>query len=146
VVRNKDYVCFVAESSNLYYAVAIWSSPVAANRLKNGETALELRRMAIAQDAPENTASRMLRIMRQIIARELPHIETLLSYQDTEVHKGTIYKAAGWQAVACNEGTDWTTSKRKRNTAQSLAAKVRWEYSMRKPANEPHELPPNKTL
>lgn len=130
VVRNKDSACYVAECANLYYAVAIWSSPVAANRLKNGDTALELRRMAIAPDAPENTASRMLKIMRLMVAKQMPHITVLLSYQDTEVHKGTIYKAAGWKAVACNEGTDWTTCKRKRNAAQSLAAKVRWEYEL----------------
>ena len=132
VVRNKDSVCYAAEASNLYYAVAIWSSPVAANRLTNGATALELRRMAITEDAPPNTASRMLKVMRLMIVKEMPHITVLLSYQDTEVHKGTIYKAAGWKAVACNEGMDWTTGSRKRSEAQSLAAKVRWEYQLPK--------------
>ncbi len=131
VVRNKDYACFTAECNNLYYAVAIWSSPVAANRLKNGSTALELRRMAIAEGAPDNTASRMMKIMRLMVAKQMPHITVLLSYQDTEVHKGTIYKASGWKAVACNKGMDWTTGTRKRNNAQSLAAKVRWEYTLR---------------
>lgn len=137
VVRNQYSACYVAECANLYYAVAIWSSPVAANRLKNGDTALELRRMAIAPDAPDNTASRMLKIMRLMVAKQMPHITVLLSYQDTEVHKGTIYKASGWKAVACNESTDWTTGTRKRNTAQSLAAKVRWEYTLRESANKP---------
>ena len=133
VVRNKDSVCFVADCEGIYYAVAIWSSPIAANRLKNGESALELRRLAIAPDAPKNTASRMLRVMRILIEKKMPHIATLISYQDTEVHAGTIYKASGWTAVCCNNGSDWTTTKRKRSKVQSSAPKVRWELKMKNP-------------
>ena len=132
VVRNKDYACYVAELDAVAYACAIWSSPIAANRLSEGATALELRRMAIADDAPPNTASRMLGIMRRIIAKEMPHITLLVSYQDTEVHAGTIYKASGWKAVAQNKGTSWTNEQRQRNKEQSLADKVRWEYRIKK--------------
>lgn len=131
VVRNRDYVCFVAEYDSIAYATAIWSSPVAANRLKEGRTALELRRMAIADDAPRNSASRMIGIMRRMISKEMPHITLLLSYQDTEVHSGTIYKASGWKFASKNKGTSWTNESRKRNKEQSLSDKVRWEFRLR---------------
>src|SRR5205085_957945 len=51
-------VCYVAECNNVFYAVAAWSNPVA--RLLPQQTWLELRRFAIAEDAPRFTASRML--------------------------------------------------------------------------------------
>lgn len=57
---------FGAEFQNTWYAVALWSRhPVA--RLLNGRGMYELRRMAIAPDAPKNTGSRMLRIMTLLI-------------------------------------------------------------------------------
>jgi hypothetical protein len=130
VVRNKDYACYVAEHDDVAYAVAIWSSAIAANRLAEGKTALELRRMAISDHAPKNLASRMIGIMRRIIAREMPHITILISYQDTDVHAGTIYKASGWVAAAQNKGTSWTNETRQRSKEQSLADKVRWEYRL----------------
>jgi hypothetical protein len=130
VVRNKDYICFVAVYDNFIYAVAIWSSPIAANRIKGGDVALELRRLAISSDAPKNTASRMLSIMRKQIKKQMPHIKLLISYQDTDVHCGTIYKASGWNvANVSRPGADWNKS-RNRSVAQSTAAKARWEISV----------------
>jgi hypothetical protein len=126
VVRNRDYICYMAEKDAICYAVAIWSSPVA--RLLNDGSRLELRRLAIAPDAPRNTASRMLKLMRKDIKRRLPHICKLVSYQDTEVHSGTIYKASGWIAAAVNKSGDWQRKCRSRNEEQSLAPKIRWEY------------------
>jgi hypothetical protein len=136
VVRNKDYACYVAEHDDIAYAVAIWSSPIAANRLTEGKTALELRRMAICDNAPPNTASRMIGIMRRIITKEMPHLTLLVSYQDTDVHAGTIYKASGWKAAAQNKGTSWTNENRQRNEEQSLADKVRWEYRIKAATTE----------
>ena len=136
VIRNKDYVCFVAEFDMIAYACAIWSSPIAANRLSGGSACLELRRMAIASDAPQNTASRMLGWMRRYIKKELPHIARLISYQDTSVHSGTIYKASGWIPSSISKGTSWTNKSRKRNKEQSLSDKVRWELGMEIQARE----------
>ncbi len=126
VVRNKDYVCFVAEYDAIAYATAIWSSPIAANRLADGNIMLELRRMAICLNAPKNTASWMLAKMTKFIARTMPHIKTLISYQDTEFHAGTIYKASGWSVAATSEWVAWGKT-RKRNQAQSQSRKARWE-------------------
>jgi hypothetical protein len=69
LTRNKRYVAYTAEYDGLFYAVAIWTDPVAANRLKNGDRKLELRRMAISGDAPKNTASRMIGWMRREVKR-----------------------------------------------------------------------------
>jgi hypothetical protein len=110
------------------YAVAIWSSPIAANRLKNGDKMLELRRMAIADYAPKNTASFMLKKMRYWIFNNFEEIETLVSYQDTEAHHGTIYKADNWTVGGESALSEWSTSTRVRSSAQSLAKKIRWEY------------------
>jgi len=130
VVRNTHYICFVAEYDDVAYASAIWSSPIAQNRLTGGKEMLELRRMAISEDAPFNTATRMISQMVKQIKKDIHGIKKLISYQDTEVHHGTIYKASNWIAVAENKGADWSTSKRKRNKVQSIASKVRWEYEL----------------
>ena len=136
VVRNTHYVCYGAKYENEFYVSAIWSSPVAQNRFKHGKQMLELRRMAISPESPRNTATRMLAFMRKDITHRFPDIALLISYQDTEVHLGTIYKADNWVAVAESSGLEWNTAKRKRNTEQSLAPKIRWEFKIKDFADE----------
>jgi len=118
-------IAFCAIFGGRYYAVAIWGEPIA--RMLNGQGLLELRRMAIAPDAPPNTGSRMLRIMRLLLRKEHPGIRRLISYQDTEVHQGTIYKAAGWVAANISKPSESGWNTRKRPAMQTTAAKVRWE-------------------
>lgn len=135
VVRNKYSICYLAENKGIPFAVAIWSSPVAANRLKDGEKLLELRRMAISDDSPKNTATWMLSKMRKDIESRFPEIIKLISYQDTEVHHGTIYKAANWIAAAkTKENFSWQKT-RDRSEAQSTASKIRWELQLKKNGN-----------
>lgn len=139
VVRNTHYVCFGAKPRGVeigpngegYVAVGIWSSPVAQNRFKYGKQMLELRRMAISGECPKNTATHMLRFMRRWILANKTDVAMLVSYQDTEVHQGTIYKADNWVEAAKSEGLAWNTEKRKRNKEQSLSPKIRWEYKLR---------------
>jgi len=115
---------YVAEFDGLFYATAMWSNPVA--RLLPQQTWLELRRFAIADDAPKNTASRMLGWMVRDIRRRLPQIETLLSYQDCDVHEGTIYKAVGWyQGNVDKRARTWTW--RANRTNQAVAPRIRWQ-------------------
>ena len=130
VIRNKHYVCYAAEYQSVYFAVGIWSSPVAANRMKDGERILELRRLAISDDSPKFTATWMIAKMVKDIKKRFPELIRLVSYQDTEVHKGTIYKAAGWRAASKSAGKSWTTEKRRRNKEQSLSEKIRWELEI----------------
>ena len=131
VVRNKRYVCYGAKFDGCYYAVAIWSSPIAGNRLTDGWLMLELRRMAIGTNAPKNTASRMLSWMRKDIKKRFPEIIRLISYQDVEAHVGTIYQAAGWSLInTMSKEVDWGKTGRKRNKPQSQSSKRRWEYNI----------------
>ena len=129
VVRNKYYVCYGAKFEGVYFAVSIWSSPIA--RKLDANSILELRRMAINKDCPKNTASRMLSWMRKDINKRFPDIKKLISYQDTGVHLGTIYKASGWKLInTMSKEVDWAASGRKRNKPQSDAPKVRWELQL----------------
>jgi len=123
-----------AEFDGLWYAVAAWSQPVA--RLLPQDW-LELRRMAIADDAPKNTATRMLGWMTRLIRKRFPGCPRLVSYQDTEVHQGTIYKAAGWIATNLSDGGEWTRPSRTRISSQTASPKQRWELQLhRNKAND----------
>ena len=127
--RNKYSLSFGAEYNGVFYATAIWSSPVARHLATRNDDWLELRRMAISDDAPKNTASRMISIMVKAIRKKFPNIKRLISYQDTEVHHGTIYKASGWKAEATNTNADWTKS-RNRAQAQATGTKIRWGFDL----------------
>jgi hypothetical protein len=104
-IKNQPFLCFIAKYKNTAYATAIWSNPVAPSLPQH--TCLELRRLAIAPDAPKNTASRMLSIMVKVIRKTRPAINRVISYQDVEAHRGTIYKAANWIPVATHKGGSW---------------------------------------
>jgi hypothetical protein len=128
---------FLARKVDHVYAVALWSSPSARCLPQHY---VELRRMACAPDAPKNTASRFLAwMLRQIPASHWKAI----SYQDTEVHTGTIYKAAGWfpahTVVPKARVRDRSKPRRGTNrpyrqdingTAIAAAPKIRWEKRM----------------
>lgn len=122
--------CFAYGASyrNCYYAVALWSHPVA--RPLNGQGILELRRMAISPEAPKNTGSRLLRVMALLIKQERPKTKRLISYQDMAAHQGTIYRAAGWKAKGFRKGSEWSCPSRFRPKSQSTSDKVRWEKEL----------------
>jgi hypothetical protein len=125
-------ICFGANYKNIYYAVAWWTKPIASNRIKNGLNILELRRMAIHDSAPKNTASRFLSIMTKMIKIKKPEIFKLISYQDTEVHLGTIYKASNWIAATETKFISWKNRKDYNRIDQSTAPKIRWEKQIRR--------------
>ncbi len=120
-VKNQPFLCFGAQFDVRWYAAAIWSNPVA--RLLPQQTWLELRRLAIAPDAPRNTASRMLAIMAKLIRDLRPKVVKLISYQDTDVHTGAIYRAAGWVPTTVNQSGVWDRPGRRRPKAQSESPK-----------------------
>jgi hypothetical protein len=126
-IKNMPFPSWAAVYGDKTYAVAIWSKP-AAPALPQKEW-LELRRLACGPDAPKNTASRMLGYMIRCIRREMPQITRLISYSDTAVHTGTIYKATGWTPTSVSAKGDWHRPKsgRPRPAAQSTAPKQRWE-------------------
>lgn len=85
---------FCAEFQGVIYAVALWNN--CSTRCLPAHWR-ELRRMACAPDIPPNSASRFLGWMVRWFRKNHPQAEKLISYQDTAVHNGTIYKAAGWK-------------------------------------------------
>lgn len=130
IVRNTHYVCYGIYYKEIPLGVAIWSSPVAQNRFKDGKKILELRRLALNVDCPKNSATRVISIMIKLIKKKFPDIIKLISYQDTEVHKGIIYKASNWKSAKETKFILWNNGMRKRNKEQATGNKVRWEYDL----------------
>lgn len=136
-VQIKHGRAYAAIFGGRYFAVAIWSTPVA--RMLDDGSRFELRRMAISDDAPKNTASRMLGWMIRELKRE-GRFSQAISYQDTAVHAGTIYKAAGWRSANTSAtGVGWQRSGMKAgwkrwgasSQEQAPSPKVRWEYDLK---------------
>lgn len=83
-----------------------------------------------------------------ILIRKLrPEVVRLISYQDTEVHTGGIYRAAGWTQMnvrSKKKRYSWGCRSRPRPKAQSEAVKIRWEKYMGK-INWTELNPPEKS-
>jgi hypothetical protein len=131
MVRSAHKVFYGAEYKDHCFAIAMWTDPVANNRMSKDHIRLELRRLAVAPDAPKFAATWMISKMIKDIKKRFPDITMLVSYQDTEVHTGTIYKAANWKLDAVSKYKDWSTGKRQRNVAQTKADKIRWIFEIR---------------
>ena len=118
--RRGMAVCYGAFADERVVAVAIWSSPV-TNHVDDGHT-IELRRLAICDEAPKNTASRMLAVMARLLKAKFPQANRLISYQATAVHRGTIYRAAGWVNTHLSKNPKWGTRQRRRPRSEKQRA------------------------
>jgi hypothetical protein len=127
-------VAYGAFCDGAWYAVGIWSQPIIRS-MCDGQT-IELRRLAICREAPKNTASRMLSVMRKMVKRKFPHVTKAISYLAVDVHYGTIYKAAGWKSVgqitAARPQRFSGVNSKTRATAplQTKSRKQRWEIKL----------------
>lgn len=125
-------VAYAARHDGMYYAVAILSQPI-VHSLCDGQT-IELRRLAICREAPKNTASRMMSVVRKLVKRKMPHLVKIISYLAVDVHQGTIYKAAGWQAVgqivAARPQRKRGDRQRATGPLQTESRKQRWEINL----------------
>jgi hypothetical protein len=74
----------------------------------------------------------MIAWMTRDIRQRFTLVERLISYHDTEVHTGSIYRACGWEKTRLGSGGVWGNHKRPRIT-QSSALKQRWEKVIRPP-------------
>lgn len=119
---------YSAEFDGIIYAVAAWSNPVA--RLLPQLEWLELRRFAIHQKAPKNTASRMIGWMIRDIRKTLYNVKKLISYQDLATHKGTIYKASGWHQAEGYKSRARVWIGREGRTNQAVSPRMRWELDL----------------
>lgn len=133
--RGPWSVAFAAQYHGTAFAVALWHNPSARTLPQDW---LELRRMAVAPNAPHCTASFFLSRMEKWIASNRPEIVRLISYQDTAVHKGTIYRAAGWVPAWVSKarvrdrskarvGTNRLYRTNSNGAAPDGSEKVRWE-------------------
>lgn len=132
-------LAYVATFGGHLYGGALWHNPSARGLPQDW---LELRRLALPPWAPPHAASWMLAAMRRHIAGNLPEVSRLISYQDLDVHTGTIYKAAGWQPAYYAKprerdrsgnrvGTRRAYRSDLNGTAPAAAGKVRWEIPPR---------------
>lgn len=119
-------------------AVALWNNPSARMLPSHW---LELRRMACSPDAPKFTASSFLGYMARYFKKHHPERERMISYQDTAVHEGTIYKATGWTAAYTSKprvrdrskprvGTERAYRSNLNGAEPDASAKVRWEKAL----------------
>jgi len=127
---------FKAHYDDTIFAVALWSNP-SARMLPNHW--LELRRMACSPVAPKYTASRMLGEMVKYLKRYFPEREKCISYQDLNVHSGTIYKAGNWIPEYFSRPRCRDRSKPRKGTNRNYrsdmntpviasSGKIRWAY------------------
>ena len=125
---------FAAHFDEYIYAVALWNNPSARTLPHHW---IELRRMAVSPDAPHCTASWFLGAMHRWFRDNKPHHEVMISYQDEDVHLGTIYRAAGWCPTHRTKARVRDRSKLRPNgriyrkkvhgDAVDAAAKTRWQ-------------------
>lgn len=130
-------LAFTASCDGHLYGGALWHNPSARGLPSEW---LELRRLAIPDYAPPHAASWMLGAMRKWIRANMPSVPRLISYQDTDVHTGTIYKAAGWEAAYYSKprvrdrskpraGTSRAYRSNLNGSAPDAAGKIRWEIT-----------------
>ena len=118
--------------NGICYAIAIWGMPGSPSLPYN--TWLELKRLAIATDAPKYTSSYMIVKMTKFIKKLFPNVVMLISYQDTEVHTGTIYKASGWNIGRYHKGAKRIRANERgiidNIDKTSLVPKIRWQKEL----------------
>ena len=130
---------FRAKYKNTTVAVALWNNPSTRSLPNNW---LELRRLACSPNSPHNTCSRFISFMVNFFKNEHKNIEKLISYQDTAVHTGTIYKASNWfidfigiererDRSKVRTGTNRFYRKNINGTAADKTKKIRWAYILR---------------
>lgn len=103
--------------------VAVIGRPVSRHE-DNGET-LEIIRLAFAPGAPKNAPSWLIGRVKQLAW--LQGKRRLIAYASTgEGHRGTIYKAAGFELVGETRGEKWSRDGRPR-ADQDTSPKLKFE-------------------
>lgn len=99
-----------------------------ASRAYDADRVLELTRMFFTDEAPRNSESAALAMMRAWVRKWLPGIRLLLSYSDPAAgHTGGIYAADGWAPfgrTATAKSWGWKSRDGRRDSPQG--PKQRW--------------------
>jgi hypothetical protein len=126
-------VAYAAEFDGRYWAVAMFSQPIIRSIAADGK-AVELRRLAVCDAAPKNTASRMLAVCLRLVKRKYPALERAVSYLAVDVHRGTIYRASGWhpagEVAAARAQRPKGSRQRATGPLQTHSRKQRWEIEL----------------
>jgi hypothetical protein len=129
---------FGAYVDGLLVGAALWNNP-SARMLPNDW--IELRRLAVSVFAPPFTCSKFLGWMVRWFKKNAKQHPRCISYQDLDVHTGTIYKAAGWSIGYVSKrrvrdrskprvGTNRMYRKNINSIPVDAAPKARWEKSL----------------
>jgi hypothetical protein len=98
------------------------------SRELDAERILELTRMYFIDEAPANTESAGLGMLRRFVRRWFRGIRLLLAYSDpAQGHRGTVYEADGWAPfghTVPSHGYGWKSREGRRN--ERVGSKVRW--------------------
>lgn len=67
---------------------------------------VDLHRLALSDDLPRNSESRVLAVSMRLLRKHYPHLKWVLSYADaTQCGDGTIYRAAGFILTQIRKNT-----------------------------------------
>jgi len=127
---------FRAKYKNTTVAIALWNNPSARTLPSDW---LELRRLACSQDAPFNTCSKFISWMVRFFKKK--GFKKLISYQDSSVHLGTIYKASNWKIDFIGNERSRDRTKPRTNTRRlyrssingksaDVSKKIRWAIDL----------------
>lgn len=98
------------------------------SRALDGDRILELNRMYFIDDAPKNTESHALSVMRRFVRVWFPRVRLLLAYSDPQHgHAGTIYEADGWAPfgkTTHKKGYGWKSRPNRKD--DPVTPKQRW--------------------
>ena len=83
------------------YGVSTFGRPVA--RHEDQVTTLEHTRMALAPNAPRNSATRFMALCRKWIRENMPEVSRLISYVPSDRYTGITYRADNWRIVYENQ-------------------------------------------
>ena len=88
---------------------------------------LELTRMYFVDEAPRNTESHALSMMRRWVRVWMPEIKGLLAYSNPDAgHDGTVYRADGWAPFGRTALSHIGWRSRPGRRAEVPSRKIRW--------------------
>jgi len=108
------HACFGARYRGALVACVVLERPSA--RMLDDGSVVELTRLGLREDRPQNTGSWLIARARQWA--ELEGFDRLIAYAGVAGNRGTVYEAAGFECddVAQADGSGWTTHSGDRRT------------------------------
>lgn len=121
--------CFALEYGGVVIGGAVYGPPRHAGAYGEGVT--DLRRFALAEEAPRNTESFFLgRTLREIKAKNLAS-KVLTFADETQGHQGTIYKACNFKHIGTTPPSKHIVWKGKQYHMRSLTIDRPYSYALR---------------